>query len=221
MNRQFQEKNRRQDETDTRVECNTRQIRATEKDVEELRQELRRLNERMDEDREAKEDTLCEELRERDVRRCNVIIHGVPEPDDSIQDNRERMEIHKIRCEELFQEIRARTRKPDIRFCQRIGERGRDSRPIVIGVTTEEEKKHLLDRAKELQRSRFNNVAIVPDLTKLQRRGEEKLVREAEERNKSLTREDMDKNQRWLVVGKRGEKRMIKGVEREPQGDKA
>lgn len=191
--------------------------------MEELRQELRRLNERMDQDkdREAKEDTLCEELRERDVRRCNVIIHGVPEPDDSIQDNRERMEIHKIRCEELFQEIRARTRKPDIRFCRRIGERGRDSRPIVIGVTTEEEKKHLLDRAKELQRSRFNNVAIVPDLTKLQRRGEEKLVREAEERNKSLTREDMDKNQRWLVVGKRGEKRMIKGVEREPQGDKA
>ena len=54
MNRQFQEKNRRQDETDTRVECNTRQIRATEKDVEELRQELRRLNERMDKDREAK-----------------------------------------------------------------------------------------------------------------------------------------------------------------------
>ena len=44
----------------------------------------------------------------------------------------------------------------------------------MIGVTTEEEKKHLLDRAKELQRSRFNNVAIVPDLTKLQRRGEEK-----------------------------------------------
>ena len=54
VNRQFQETNRRQDETDTRVECNTRQIRATEKDVEELRQELRRLNERMDKDREAK-----------------------------------------------------------------------------------------------------------------------------------------------------------------------
>ena len=154
--------------------------------MEELRQELRRLNERMDQDkdREAKEDTLCEELRERDVRRCNVIIHGVPEPDDSIQNNRERMEIDKNKCEELFREVGARTRKPDIRFCRRIGERGRDDRPIVIGVTTEEEKKHLLDRAKELQRSRFNNVAIVPDLTKLQRRGEEKLVREAGERSR-------------------------------------
>ena len=72
--------------------------------MEELRQELRRLNERMDQDkdREAKEDTLCEELRERDVRRCNVIIHGVPEPDDSIQNNRESLEIDKNRCKELF-----------------------------------------------------------------------------------------------------------------------
>ena len=54
-------------------------------------------------------------------------------------------------------------------------------------------------------------------MTKSRRRGEQKLREEADSRNKLLTTEDRDKNLKWIVVGKRGEKRLIKGVERDGQ----
>lgn len=40
------------------------------------------------------------------------------------------------------------------------------------------------------------------------------MCRVAEERNKELSAEDRAKNLEWLVVGRKGEKRMIKGVPR-------
>ena len=49
-------------------------------------------------------------------------------------------------------------------------------------------------------------------MTKSQRRGEPKLREEVDRRNGELTVEDRDKNLKWLVVRKRGEKRLIKGV---------
>jgi hypothetical protein len=63
----------------------------------------------------------------------------------------------------------------------------------------------------------MENISVGPDLTKMQRRAEEKLAREAENRNEQLTTEDREKNMKWMVVGRRGEKRLIKAVERDQQ----
>ena len=158
-----------------------------------------------------------EEFREREARRLNLVIHGMTEPDDSIKDPGERMERDKEECEKIFIAMNARQRYQQIRFCRRIGEKGGDPRPIVMGVYSEEEKRHLLDRAKQLKYSRYENVTLVPDLTKNQRKGEQKLRNEVGRRNTQLTAEDRERNLRWIVVGKRGEKRLIKGTERENQ----
>jgi hypothetical protein len=96
----------------------------------------------------------------------------------------------------------------------RVGERGREARPLVIGVRSEEEKRNILDRAAELRRSSFSNISIGPDMTRMQRRAEDQLAREVETRNNQLTAEDREKNLRWMVVGRRGEKRMIRDRER-------
>jgi hypothetical protein len=40
---------------------------------------------------------------------------------------------------------------------------------------------------------------------------------EADERNKKLTTDEKNRNEKWMVVGRRGEKRLIKGVERDIQ----
>ena len=64
----------------------------------------------------------------------------------------------------------------------------------------------------------FACVTIVPDMTKSQRKGELRLREEAERRNhEDLSEEDREKNLKWIVVGSRGEKRLIKGTEREEQ----
>ena len=49
-------------------------------------------------------------------------------------------------------------------------------------------------------------MTVVPDMTKSQRKGEQQLRDEAARRNTQLTEEDRNKNLKWLVVGKRGEK---------------
>jgi hypothetical protein len=104
-----------------------------------------------------------------------------------------------------------------LRFCRRIGEKGANPRPMIIGLETEEEKRHILGRARNLHGTQFHDISVVPDLTKKQRSREARLKQEAEERNKKLTNEDRNRNEKWLVVGRRGEKRLIKGIERDVQ----
>jgi hypothetical protein len=214
---QFAESNKRHDATEKRVDANTRRIEDAERDIEELREALKKMEEKRDKENERREDNLCDEMQEREVRRMNLILHGVDEQPEEIRGNQERMEKDKERCERIFKEMKARTRKGDLRFCRRIGERGTEPRPIVIGLESEEEKRHILGRARELKNSRFHDVSIVPDLTRKQRNREARMKEEAEEKNKSLTAEEINRNIKWMVVGRRGEKRIIKGVEREQQ----
>jgi hypothetical protein len=156
-------------------------------------------------------------MQEREVRRMNLIIHGVEEQPREVRGNRERIEKDKERCEKIFVAMKARTRKNDIRFCRRIGEMGDDPRPMVIGLENEEEKRHLLGRARELKNTKYSDISIVPDLTRKQRNREARMKEEAEEKNKGLTEEEKSRNIKWMVVGRRGEKRIIKGVERDQQ----
>ncbi len=77
----------------------------------------------------------------------------------------------------IFRAAKVRMAKADIRFCMRVRLRSRDLRLMVKGPYTEEERRHILERAKELQKSRYSKVNIVPDLTKNQR-SEETTMRE-------------------------------------------
>ena len=216
-NNQMREVSKRQDETEAKVEDNSDQIEEVRKITEELRAELREQTRRTEGLEERMATALDSELREREARRLNLVIHGLPELDANIKDPRERMERDKEECERLFIAMKARTRYQAIRFCRRIGEKGGDPRPMVFGVHSEEEKRHLLEKSKELLYTQYENVTVVPDMTKSQRKGEQKLRDEADRRNTELTAEDREKNLKWLVVGKRGEKRLIKGTERDSQ----
>ena len=215
---QMREVNKRQEETEARVEANTDKIEEVRLNTEELRREFREYLQRTEGIQERLEAVMDTELRERDARRLNLVIHGLQEPAENIKDPRGRMEQDKIECERLFVAMKARTRYQAIRFCRRIGERGEDPRPLVFGVFTEEEKRHLLEKARELVYTKYENVTVVPDMTKSQRKGEQQLRDEATRRNNQLTEEDRNKQLKWLVVGKRGEKRLIKGTERDGQG---
>jgi hypothetical protein len=65
-----------------------------------------------------------------------------------------------------------------------------------------------------LRNTQFAEVVIIPDLTQEQRKDEADMVNEAEMRNRDLSEEDRAKNLEWMVVGGRGERRMIKGAQR-------
>jgi hypothetical protein len=178
---------------------------------------MKRMAERLDKEGGEREDNLCDEMQEREVRRMNLIIHGIEEQPERIKNSRERLELDKERCGQLFEAMKARMKKEDLRFCRRIGEKSVEPRPMVIGLETEEEKRHILSRARNLQGTQFQNISVVPDLTKKQRAREAKMKQEADERNRKLTTEERNRNEKWLVAGRRGEKRLIKGIERDTQ----
>ena len=215
VNNQLKKVDERIDNTDKRVDENEKSIKETQQLAQETARQVKSLASRMDRMVDEMEEKLDTELREREVRRQNIIIHGLDEVSDTVSGNRERMEADKQNCEAVFRALGARTGANNIRFCRRIGERGRTSRPLVVGLNSEGDKNFILSRAKNLLNTDFYEVAITPDLTKRQRAGEVKLKEEADRRNHQLTQQDIDNNMRWLVVGRKGEKRLIKGVERD------
>ena len=215
VNQQFKRLEDRIDVTDSKVEANRKQIETTNQLAQGTAAEVTKLNARLDKMVDTMEETLDTELREREIRKLNLIIHGLSEIGENVSGNRERMEQDKRTCEEVFRTIGARTGVNNIRFCRRIGERGNTPRPIVVGLNNEGEKNFILSRSKNLLGTQFNDVAVVPDLTKRQRAGEAKLREEANRRNLQLTQTDKQNNLKWIVIGRRGEKRLIKGTERE------
>jgi hypothetical protein len=215
VNRQLQAASKRQDEIEARGDENINNTQQNSQEIVKLQEELNRVKSALDSEREQRYATLGEELRERELRRNNIVIHGLAEPVDNTGYNRARIEQDKIECAKVMSTMGIRMQQDDLRFCRQVGERGQDPRPVVIGLRNESEKRMILDRARQLRGTPYDNISIVPDMTKMQRRAEDKLSREAESRNEQLTAEDREKNLRWIVVGKHGEKRLIKGSERE------
>ena len=215
---EFCEIKEKQVETDKRVDCHERRLNDHDRERDEMKEMMRQMAEKLEREQERMERTLEEELRERESRRLNLVLHGVPEPRQDIKEPKDRMEADKEECERIFGGMRARTRKDQIRFCRRVGERGQDPRPMVIGLYSEGDKRHVLEKSRDLRNTMYESVSVVPDLTRSQRQGEKRLREEADRRNQELPAEDRDKNLKWIVVGSRGEKRIIKGTEREDYG---
>jgi hypothetical protein len=217
VNSQLQEAMRRQDVVEEKVERYARNTEHNNGEINRLKEELSKVRLELEQERSNRNAGMGEELRDIAMRKNNIIIHGLQEPDSSIAYNRDRMEQDKLVCGQLFAQIGAGTGPNSIKFCRRVGERGRDPRPIVVGLSEENERKSILEKSRALRGTIYDNVAIVPDLTRLQRLTEDNLAIEAANRNKHLTADDISKNLKWLVVGKRGEKRLIKGTERDQQ----
>jgi hypothetical protein len=217
VNSQLQEAMRRQDVVEEKMERYARNTEHNNGEINRLKEELSKVRQELDHERANRTAGMGEELRDIEMRRNNIIIHGLQEPDNSIGFNRDRIEQDKLVCGQLFAQICVSTGPRDIRFCRRVEERGRDPRPIVVDLNNELEKKAILERSRSLRGTAYDNMAILPDMTRLQRRTEDNLSMEAASRNRQLTADDISKNLKWLVIGKRGEKRLIKGTEWDQQ----
>jgi hypothetical protein len=162
------------------------------------------------------EDGLYKEMRAREAIKRNVIIHGVEEPDSRCKTDEERTEANLAVCDKIFRATGGKTGRRDIRFCQRIGERGQGKRPILLAMKSESIKAELLDAAPRLQNTECKNVSICPDQTRKQQRPETNLKEQMEQKNrKELTEDDRAKNLQWMAIGRKGEKRVVKAQIRE------
>ena len=218
INTQVKAVTQKMEDMDAKIEENSKNIVKTRKEMDKQDGDMRRIERRVDDVEENVKAFLLEEMREREQRKLNLVIHGVEEPPERMEDNRERAEEDKDACGRIFKAMRVRAMRSSVKFCRRVGKRGRDPRPLVIGLYREGDRADILAKARELQQTRYRDVNIVPDLTRNQRAEEVKMREEADRRNRDLTEEDREKNMKWLVVGKKGEKRLTKGQEREITG---
>jgi hypothetical protein len=174
-----------------------------------------KLEQAMEQEREKMRKERAEEMRERDIRRKSVVMHRVGEAAAAVVTAEERREWDLKSCENIFKALNLdMNRENAVKFCRRVGEKGDAPRPLIVGLKREWQKEDLLENAKQLRNTQYSDVAIVPDLTREQRKEEADMISEVEKRNSELSEEDKAKNLEWVVVGARGERRIVKGAAR-------
>ena len=159
--------------------------------------------------------SVLEEMKERESRRNNLIIHNLGEPDVDIIDSKERVERDLEKLQELFNMIEVDiVAKDRARFAKRLDPRNDENetpRPLLIGLKTLDNCISILDKSPDLadKSEPWCSINIVRDLTKAQRKEEKKMREDAENKNSQLT-EDEKGNWKWMVVGRRGERKIVK-----------
>ena len=163
------------------------------------------------------ESNVYTEMAEREARKCNLVVYGIPEADSNLSNN-DKKEQDITEFLEVLTEINCATNvKDDIKIAIRLGQKREDNtdRPLLIGLKKEQVKEHILDNAWRLKNSTYSDVSISPDLTKKQRNEERKMKEKAEEMNRNLD-EETAKKWVWKAIGQRGKKRLLQVQLREP-----
>ena len=166
--------------------------------VDSVERKQGKMEDTLEKERERIRRERAEELREQQVRRKNIIVYRMEEANNSVVEASERREWDLASCENLFAAAKLSMNRAEILFCRRIGEKGDMPRPMGVGFKREAQKEDMLDSVRNLRGTPFEEVGIAPDLTKEQREDEQEMAREAE----------------------KGEKRLIKVVEREGERER-
>ena len=154
---------------------------------------------------------VWEELKERERRETNIIIHNVPE--SSLLDNKERENRDLRGLQKLFNLMEVNLEVSEaVKFIRREGEKQNDQpRPLKVVLRKKEERDLALANAHKLNRceqEEWRRVTVVSDLTRRQRNEEVDMRKLTASKNLELSREEIDKGEAWKVVGKRGAKRI-------------
>jgi hypothetical protein len=210
MNHRLKQVEQRVEKISQTVESNSAAIREVDKKVDQVREDLDKKEDRVEEAVRDQQREMYDELRQRELRKKNVIFHGIQELQKENSTYKERTDWDKADIGNILRELKVEIKKEAVKFCKRIGEIGTAPRPLLTGFHMENDKLNLLRVARNLEDTCFSDVNIASDLTKKQRDEEAELKKEAERRNKNLSESDVSKNLHWAVVGPRGERRLIK-----------
>jgi hypothetical protein len=199
-------------EVEHRMIVNEGVMQDTTRRMDKVEDRQTRVEQTMEQERERMRRERAEEMREREIRRKNVVMHRVGEAGEGVKKPEERREWDLQSCNNIFKALNLNMNSQEaVKFCRRVGEKGEGPRPLIVGFRREWQKEDVLENAKHLRNTPFADTVIIPDLTQEQRKEEAEMISEAERRNQELTQEDKAKNLEWMVVGARGERRIVKG----------
>ena len=163
-------------------------------------------------------ETVFKEINERDERRHNAVIHGLNEAAPDVVDSKARMAKDIEKLEELVAQLDLQIDMASVRFAKRLGTKtGNESRPLLVQFKESKDRDNLLDNAKNLNTkpAEWKKVKVVCDLTKMQREEETRMRAEAVNLTDKLKGDDA-KNFEYRMVGRRGERKILKVKKKEP-----
>jgi uncharacterized coiled-coil protein SlyX len=204
----------RLDEVERQQDQQDDKLKEVDGKVAKVDKEVKKLAGKLNEVQENSGGNVFNELRERHVRRYNVVLYGVGEAEGDRPTVEEKRDWDAKSCQNVFDALKLGLKANSFRYLRRLGEKGEKPRPLLVGMRTIEDKELLLENAKYLRDTHLYTVGISTDLTPQEIQEEKEMEKEAGRRNQDLSREDRAKNLKWLVVGQKGEKRLIKVVER-------
>ena len=154
---------------------------------------------------------VWEELKDRERRETNLIVHNVIE--SSSGDKRECEGRDLSGMQKLFNLIGVKLDVAEsVKFTRREGEKSDNkSRPLKVVMRRKEDRDTVLANAYKLSKcseEQWRKVSVVSDLTKMQRQDEVDLRNQASSKNLERSQEQIDKGEAWKVLGKRGNKRI-------------
>ena len=212
------------DDVNSRVNALSADVVANSQGLDEMYAKIASLENELKELRHKSSDSnkaqilteVFDEIEDKERRANNLIFHNVPEnsPSNSKKDNFD-YEIDQVGlyCEAMNVEFKNRD---DVKFIYRAGERQQNgrSRPLVVGMRDNALKEYILRVSYRLKNTRFPEVRIIPDITKMQRDRESDLYHECEARNANRTPDETNRFL-WRVLGRRGCKRLVRGAPEE------
>ena len=189
---------------------NTTRLDKVEKEVTDIKRSSKR----------DKEDAMNQvtskwsrELMERESRKGNVVVYGLPEPPVAIKSGGERQAKDKQITADLFRALKVDVKEEDVKFAARIGKMtdaiSSKPRPLKISFRNYAVRENVFTRARNLPCTKYHALSIVPDLTDQQRKEDKELYAEAEKKNAEMTSEDAE-NFVYRCIGRRGERTIAK-----------
>jgi hypothetical protein len=178
-------------EVEDRVTRSEAIVQEASRRVEHVEVRQTRLEQALEQERDRVRRERAEDMREREIRRRNVVMHRVGEAGPEVRSAEERRAWDVRSCHNVFRTLNMDFNCEDaIKFCRRVGVKGDGPRPLIVGLKREWQKEDLLEKAKDLRNTPLADIVIIPDLTKEQRKEEAEMVNEVERRNNVLSQED-------------------------------
>lgn len=210
FNQSIQQLNKRVTDLEGKISGQSNEIDDVKKDVDNIKADMVKVKELTRNEQEHSSTKIFTELRERENRKQNILVHNLAEP--TARNKEERIKEDKVKLTNLCKQIDVNLDINTVKFMSRVGKFSEDKqRPLLVGFKDLTVKDIILDSAPKLNKlsKPWSEVNIIQDLTKRQRQEESDLKREADNNNERMTEEER-KNYLWKVVGRRGERRVVK-----------
>ena len=159
-----------------------KEIEANKEEIEKVKTRVNTIEKRVGErDKDTivqlSNDLVFKELRERESRWHNLVIHKIPELLGENISGRDRREHDMKKVLELFEVLNCKVPREDIKFIYQPGDKIDPAwpQPVSLNLKDPGAQHYILTHSSNLANTDHSNISLVPDLTPQQRKEEEGL----------------------------------------------